>query len=225
MSYQDPRRDRPMIGEVRISVPLPLFVPLIAAVVIAVLAIGFSKVLLAVPPEAATVIAIATAANILGASAFIALKPRVGGSTYMELLAIIIYPVLIGIVVAQVGIGEEGHDAHAGERAPITNGEEEGETGAGLTVVAENTSFDVSEIRLEADAPAEIEFVNEDSDRHNIAIYEDQETGLTFENALFQGEIIAGPDTITYSFTAPPAGEYHFQCDVHANMRGTVVSE
>lgn len=223
MSYQEPRRDRPLSGEVRIRVPLPLFIPLVGGIVIAGLAIGFSRVLLSVPAEAATIIATATAINILAAGAFIALRPRVAGSTYMELLAIIIYPVLIGIVVAQVGIGED-QGAHAEERGPIANGEAE-ETGAGLTVVAENTDFDTDEIPLEADAPAEIEFVNEDQDRHNIAIYPDQETALTFEDALFQGEIIPGPDSILYEFTAPPAGEYYFQCDVHPNMNGTVISQ
>src|SRR3712207_8966236 len=51
-------------------------VPLAAVAVIAILAFGFSRVLLTVPPEAATVVAIATAANILIGGAFVALRPR-----------------------------------------------------------------------------------------------------------------------------------------------------
>lgn len=225
MSHQ-PQREEPLIGEVRVKVPLPLFVPLVGLLVIAVLAIGLSRVLLAVPAEAATVIAIAVAANILGACAFAALKPRVGGATYMELLAIIAYPVLIGVVIAQVGIGEaEGHGGHATENGAVVNGHGD-ETDEGLRVVAENIAFDVTEIMLPADQAVEIEFVNMDADRHNISIYPDQATALSLSDAIFEGEIVTGPDaSTTYSFTAPPAGEYYFHCDVHPNMSGTVTSE
>lgn len=219
-----PQQDEPLVGEVRVRLPLPFAVPGIALIVIAVLAIGLSRVLLSVPAEAATVIALAVAANILGACAFVALKPRVAGATYMELLAIILYPVLIGIVIANVNIGtDESHGAtHAEEPAAAAGTGDEPEPGAGLTVNAENIAFDVEEIPLSANEPAAIEFINHDADRHNISIYPDQAAALAFEDAIFEGQIIGGDESVTYEFEAPEAGKYYFHCDVHPNMSGTV---
>src|SRR3712207_9583297 len=72
-------------------------VPLAAVAVIAILAFGFSRVLLTVPPEAATVVAIATAANILIGGAFVALRPRLHRVGVLEIALIALYPVLIEI--------------------------------------------------------------------------------------------------------------------------------
>ncbi len=40
--------------------------------------------------------------------------------------------------------------------------------------------------------------------------------------ALFDGEIITGPDQITYEVPALDEGDYYFLCTVHPNMNGTV---
>lgn len=244
MSYNPPPpNEEPLVGEVRVRVPLPFFIPLVSLAIIAALAIGFSRVLLAVPAEAATVIAMAVAANILIACAFIALKPRVGGATFMELLAIIAYPILIGVVIANVGIGASEGDAAHGSEAPAENGHgagggdgssggggggDNGSSGGGggsTTVVAENVAFDTNSFEFPAGEDVTIEFDNQDTLEHNIAIYEDQATALTFEDAIFQGETIDGGESTTYEFTAPDAGEYYFHCDVHPNMSGTVITQ
>jgi plastocyanin len=39
---------------------------------------------------------------------------------------------------------------------------------------------------------------------------------------LFQGEIVTGPSLIDYHVPQMAAGEYHFQCDVHPTMSGSV---
>jgi plastocyanin len=40
------------------------------------------------------------------------------------------------------------------------------------------------------------------------------------------GEIITGPATINYTFTAPSEpGTYYFQCDVHPSMNGDFIVE
>jgi plastocyanin len=44
----------------------------------------------------------------------------------------------------------------------------------------------------------------------------------TFQQELFKGDIVVGPISVDYTFTAPPAGTYPFHCDVHPNMKGTV---
>src|ERR671919_101620 len=146
MSQQDP-----MLGEVRFRVPLPVLIPVTAVVVIVLLTFGFSRVLLALPAEAATAVATVTALNILGACAVLASRPNISRNGMVELAVVVIYPVIIGIAIAQLGIGAQEHP-------------------------------------------------------------------------IFQGEIITGT-TVTYEFTAPDAGEYVFQCDVHPAMGGTVVVE
>jgi plastocyanin len=47
---------------------------------------------------------------------------------------------------------------------------------------------------------------------HNFAAYTDQ----TANNVIFQGQIVTGPATATYNFTAPSTpGTYFFRCDIH----------
>ena len=116
MSEQSSQQE-PLVGEVRFRVPLPIVIPIVALVVIAVFVVGFSKVLLAIPSEAATVIAIAMAANVLGVCAYLALRPKVSTTTVFELIAILIYPLLIGIVIANTGFGEEEAAAEGDEQA------------------------------------------------------------------------------------------------------------
>ena len=97
--------------------------------------------------------------------------------------------------------------------------------GGGTTVqlVAKDLSFDTDQITLTAGAQATVELDNQDEGLpHNLAIYEDQSA----ETAIFQGDIVEGPSTTEYSFTAPDAGTYVFRCDVHpTQMTGTVVVE
>jgi len=221
MSQQQSPQE-PLVGEVRFRVPLPIVIPVVALAVIGVFVVGFAWVLLSIPTEAATVIATAMAANVLGVCAFLALRPRVSTSTTFELLAILIYPILIGIVIANTSIGEEEHAA-AGEGA--AHGEGAAPAGGGTVVVAENTAFDMSELEIEAGADNTVTLDNKDSGiDHNISIYPDADAGLALEGAIFEGDIIAGPATTDYNFEGPEKGEYYFQCDVHPNMNGTVTA-
>jgi plastocyanin len=92
--------------------------------------------------------------------------------------------------------------------------------GGAVTVVAQNISFDTSEIDLPADAPSTITFDNKDAGvPHNIAIFNDS----SLSQNLFTGDIVTGPGTAQYQVPALSAGEYYFHCDVHPNMSGSVV--
>lgn len=221
MSTQDDSLRPDLTTEVRFKVPLPIVIPLASLAVIAIVAIGFSKILLSVPKEAATMLAMVAAANILGAFAYAALRPKMQPVTMAELGVIVLYPVIIGLAIAQFDFGADAeHGAHAAEG---TGAATEGAAPSGPTtaVAAEGLVFDVETLVLEAKKPASIEFENLDSAPHNIAIYEDD----TASKAIFEGEQISGPDAITYEFDAPKAGEYYFQCDVHPDMNGNVLSE
>jgi len=214
----EPGARRDLVGEVRIRLPLPIVIPLGALLVIAAVTIGVSQVLLAVPKEAAVAIALVMAANVLGACAFVALRPTEARRSWAELLMIVLYPIVIGLVIAQTGIGEEEESA-----AAETGAEQEGAAPAGLTteITAKDVVFDTEEITLAADEATSLRFVNEDAVQHNLALYSDK----SLKKSLFSGDLL-GAGTTTYEIPPLDKGEYYFQCDVHpTSMFGTATVE
>jgi plastocyanin len=210
--------ESPLTGEVRFRVPLPIVIPLTAIVVIGGIAFGISRILLSVPKEIAVVIALAVAANILIACTVLALRPQEARSSWAELLVVATYPLVIGVVIAQLGIGEgtsaaESHEAE--EAAPAA--------GTGLTLEAENVAFSTDQIELPAGEETELEFTNSDSSAtsHNFSIYEDDSA----KKNLFKGDVVPGGSSSTYTIPALDKGSYYFQCDIHPGMNGTVKVE
>jgi plastocyanin len=89
-----------------------------------------------------------------------------------------------------------------------------------IALVAQNIAFNTSTLTVPACANVTVNFDNKDSGiPHNFAVY----TNSQATTPLFRGEIITGPKTITYTFTAPcTPGDYYFRCDVHPTiMTGT----
>jgi plastocyanin len=90
---------------------------------------------------------------------------------------------------------------------------------SGQVIAAQNIAFDTDTLTFPADTPSTLTFQNNDAGtQHNVAIYTDESAS----DALFQGEIITGVDSIEYPIPAIPEGSYYFHCDVHPNMNGTV---
>lgn len=87
-----------------------------------------------------------------------------------------------------------------------------------INLVAKNISFDMKEITVPAGAVVTVIFKNEDTGvTHNFAVYQNLAGGQT--KSVFVGDIITGPNTITYHFSAPAAGNsYFFECDLHPTM-------
>jgi plastocyanin len=192
-------------------VPLPIIIPLGAVAVIAVITIGMSRILLNVPSEVAVVIAIAVSANILIACTVVALRPQEARRTWVELIIVATYPLIVGLVIAQIGIGE-------GEASGSAPSEPRG--GGGNTISAQNVQFDTDTIELTAGEETTLTFVNDDSSstQHNISIYENENA----EGTLFEGQVIPGGQEVEYPVPPQKRGEYYFQCDVHPSMNGTV---
>lgn len=210
----------PLSHEVRFRVPLPIIVPIGALLVIGVVAFAMSRILLSVPKEVAVILAVAIGANILIACAYIALRPDSARLSWGELAIVALYPVVIGIVLTQMGFAT-GHSAEASGGGSGQEAAGEAAGGGGSTVTSANVAFNTDEITLKAGEEASIKYVNEDTVQHNIAIYEDDSA----EQEIFVGDIIPGGQEITYTFEAPKKGEYYFQCDVHPTMNGTVTVE
>jgi len=91
-----------------------------------------------------------------------------------------------------------------------------------LDLVADDFRFDKKTITVPSGAAVTIKFDNKDDGiPHNFALYRSADANET----IFQGEIITGPDRITYRYTAPSeVGKYFFRCDVHPTlMTGTFI--
>ncbi len=207
-----------LVGELRLRLPLPLLIPLGALVLIGAVTFGFSRILLAVPKEAATVLALAMAANVLGACAVLALRPNLSRAATIELAMVALYPVVIGAVIAQVGFGE----VHEGTEAPPQGAVEA--AGGVVPLVAQGIAFDTTEITLVAGEDATVALDNLDTAPHNFAIYANAADGQSFTDPIFDGPDLSGGESTEYTFPAPEAGEYYFQCDLHpGSMNGKLI--
>jgi plastocyanin len=90
-----------------------------------------------------------------------------------------------------------------------------------VSVVAKGIAFDTSSLSAPAGKGFTISFDNQDAGvPHNVAIY----TTSAATTTLFRGTIVTGPKTITYHVPALQPGSYFFRCDVHPQMRGTLVA-
>jgi outer membrane protein assembly factor BamB len=106
--------------------------------------------------------------------------------------------------------------------APTTTSAPPSTTSTAINLVALNIAFNTSNISVKAGSGVVINFNNKDNQiPHNFSVYTDS----TATTAIFVGQVIIGPGTITYTFTAPSkAGNYFFRCDVHPTiMTGTFV--
>lgn len=88
-----------------------------------------------------------------------------------------------------------------------------------VNISALNYRFDTNKVTVPAGASVTMIFDNKEAVPHNVAIY----TTPAATDVIFKGEVITGPQTITYNFTAPTTpGNYFFRCDVHPTvMTGT----
>jgi plastocyanin len=85
---------------------------------------------------------------------------------------------------------------------------------------ADNLEFDASVIQAPAGEAFTINFTNNDSAPHNVAIYTD-EGG----DEIAKGDIIDPGQSVELQVPALDAGDYYFVCDLHTTMNGTVVVE
>ena len=139
---------------------------------------------------------------------------RRGGGAGMLLLYL-----LIPLMAVFFLVNNKDELAGGAETPPATDGG--GEDGAaGLVITAANVQFDVDQLNIPAGG-AQLQFLNEDTAEHNVAIYQDDSAA----QEIFKGEIIPGGQEITYDVPAHEPGEYYFQCDVHPGMNGTATFE
>lgn len=189
---------------------LPVFLPLGMIALTAVIAVSFSRVLLALDKEASTLVAIVAAVALLAVFSVLATRPRLGSS-------VIVVLAVLG-ALSMVGAGIAG--AVQGER----DFEHHGEHGEALEVTARDVAFVQDELVAHADEEhVTLWFRNLDQGIfHNVAVYEG--TGEDAE-PVWNGVGFPGRTSRTYTFDTPEPGTYTFVCDFHVNMQGQLVVE
>ena len=186
---------------------LPVVLPVAMFLLAALIAVSFSRILLAISKDAATAIAMVAATLILVACAFVASRPRLRSGSVTGLA-----------VIAALAAGASGVvGAAAGEREFPKHEEHVPEE----EIVARNTQFNLPEIEFPAETRVKLDFHNEDHEVfHNVSIYTKDEASRPVFNGrpITEGEVV-------YEFRTPPPGEYQFICDFHPNMVGDLVTE
>ncbi|HXF57206.1 MAG TPA: cupredoxin domain-containing protein [Actinomycetota bacterium] len=210
----------------------PILYPLASLVFGGVLVWAFSRLLLAASPVSvggleldgravAVAIAIFMALNILVGAALVAYGARVRGRpASLPFLAGAAAAVVVAGAVAAFAVGDVGPEGALGKEEERAGG------GAGgrverITLVAQELAFDQAELTVTAGARVQLTLDNRDQGvPHNFALYTDESAS----QAIFVGEVFAGPATREYTFEAPEPGTYFFRCDVHpTQMTGTFV--
>lgn len=120
---------------------------------------------------------------------------------------------LVAVAAVAVACGGGATSAPA-TSAPSASGSS-APSGAVPSVVAKDLAFSTATLTAPADKEFQIDFDNQDSAPHNIAIKD--ASGAQ----KFKGDVITGQKT-TYNVGALSAGTYTFWCEVHPNMTGTL---
>jgi hypothetical protein len=231
---------------------LPVAIPVAAILGIVFFVFFFSRILLAVEPIFATLIALGVALNILTACALLAVLP--GLRTAVVVTAVAVAAVLLGgagvlaMAVspeARLEAGQErpekGTEGGGGEQPSPGGGASPGETpppggggackpsGTELSISAPagatGTGFDATCLAAPADETFTVEFTNDDSVVHNWALFRDPSAQEQLGGGTID-EPIAGGESQTYQVEALEAGEYFYRCDFHPTvMTGTFVVE
>jgi plastocyanin len=93
--------------------------------------------------------------------------------------------------------------------------------GDAIVVTAKDLKFGQAEVTVPADEAFDLVLDNQESIPHNLAIYTDESASTK----ISVGEIFSGPAQKTQAVPAMAAGTYFFRCDVHPDMKGSIVAE
>jgi plastocyanin len=99
---------------------------------------------------------------------------------------------------------------------PVSTTSPQPSTRVTVDLLAKEMNFDRDNITVIAGAKVNINFVNLDRGvPHNFAVY----ANSAADTVIFQGQVVIGPGSITYTFNAPAdPGIYFFRCDVHPKV-------
>jgi plastocyanin len=90
-----------------------------------------------------------------------------------------------------------------------------------LAIAADELRFSTTLLRAPAGEAFRIVFDNQESAPHNVSIYR----APSATEKILAEEPFGGPRVVTYELPALGPGLYHFRCDVHPDMNGTLTVE
>jgi plastocyanin len=122
---------------------------------------------------------------------------------------------LATIAIVAIACSSGGATQAPASPAASPSGGASAPAGTGLAVAAKDIAFQPTALTAKADTAFTIDFDNQESAPHNIAIKD--ASGAE----KFKGEIVSSTK-ITYQVPALAAGAYTFWCEVHPNMTGTL---
>ena len=196
-----------MNEQMRDRMILPVAIPVGAVAFIFVVAFGMSRILLNVPKEIATAVALMTAFNLMAVFTFVATRTsKLSAAVLAPLLAVAFIPVLIGGAVATGAVTLKDDNEKKAVSVPT------------VEISAKDLAFSTDELSVPAGKPFRISFNNQDSAPHNVAIYMSE----TDSTAVFVRPFFTGPKKMTWDVPPISEGSYIFKCQVHPNMKGTL---
>lgn len=98
-------------------------------------------------------------------------------------------------------------------------GQPSGVTDADVAITSRDLKFDVAALTVPAGSTFSLRLTNLEAAPHNVAIYRDS----SVSNEVFVGEVISN-SSIVYQVPGLEPGRYLFRCDVHPDMKGTLVA-
>ena len=90
-----------------------------------------------------------------------------------------------------------------------------------IVITADDLKFGQAEVSVPADEAFDLVLDNQENIPHNVAIYTDESASTK----VSVGEVFSGPAQKTQAVPAMAAGTYFFRCDVHPDMKGSIVAE
>jgi plastocyanin len=184
---------------------LPLTLPLVSIVVIAVVVLNMSRVLLAVHKNTAPVISLFVAAAILIGCTYFSASSRPGATLNVVAPVVFIFIMTMGGIVALSSQHPKKGPEGVTTLPPV-----------GLTVEAKATSFVNKKLTAAAGTFA-VAYQNDDPQEHTLVF--DRVTGFKIDNKKGNGNVEKAAITLT-------PGTYTFFCDIPghraAGMEGTL---
>ena len=156
--------------------------------------------------------------------------PRIRARSIWRLAAALSVALLAVAFVAACGDDDDddggGNGGENGENGDAGNGGNGSGGATEITVIASGTSFGVGTLEVAADTAFTVTFDNQDAGiPHSFAIFDDDGVAGAEGERIATTGIFGGVATETVEVRALPAGDYRFQCEVHANMTGTLTAE
>lgn len=210
----EPSSHSDLVKEITLRIPLPIAIPVLALIAIAVVAVLFAVFLMSITHEQAPPVALALSVNILAAATYAASKPKMTGRTIAELAILVIYPIALAVVLVNLGVGASA-TTHAEGDTPAPGAAAAAES---VELGASDLQFSTNELSFPADEDVLLTFDNTDSAPHNLSIYESD----TLEEDFFIGSNVEPGQSIDYEIPPLAAGAYYYRCDLHPTMEGRV---